>query len=131
MSPTPVRHPGNRKRTACTVSFSTALAVSSSAMVLRAGRQMTWRATLAACRLFAMTEAEAKDDALIAAAKSLPLSDRLLHSHWRVRSDAYADVVKEAGWAQDGTTQPLRDFGARQTPTLQRRAPQLAAVATH
>ena len=92
---------------------------------------MTWRATLAACRLVAMTEAEAKDDALIAAAKSLPLPDRLLHAHWRVRSDAYADVVKEAGWAQDGTTQPLRDFGARQTHSLQRRAPQLAAVATH
>jgi hypothetical protein len=78
-----------------------------------------------------MTEAESKDDAIIAAAKSLPLPDRLLHSHWRVRSDAYADVVKEASWAQDGSTQPLRDFGARHTHQLQPSAAPPAALATH
>jgi len=48
----------------------------------------------------------------VTAARALPLPDRLLHNHWRVRSEAYADVLKETGWAQDATTQPLCDFGA-------------------
>ena len=54
----------------------------------------------------------ADDEALVRAAKALPLPERLVHANWRVRVDAYADVVKEAGWAQDGSTPPLRDFGA-------------------
>jgi hypothetical protein len=54
----------------------------------------------------------ADDEALVTAARALPLPDRLLHNHWRVRSEAYADVLKETGWAQDATTQPLCDFGA-------------------
>ena len=98
---------------------------------------MTWRATLAACRLVAMTEAEAKDDALIAAAKSLPLPDRLLHAHWRVRSDAYADVVKEAGWRWTATrtrwTQAWRPWwpsSAKRTRSTPKGACLTVAVAT-
>ncbi len=54
----------------------------------------------------------ADDEAVITAARSLPMPERLSHAHWRVRSDAYADVVKEAGSAQGTLSQPLRDFGA-------------------
>lgn len=56
----------------------------------------------------------ADDDALVREAKALPLPERLAHANWRVRVDAYADVVKEAGCAQVASAQPLKDFGARQ-----------------
>jgi hypothetical protein len=54
----------------------------------------------------------ADDDALVREAKALPLPERLAHANWRVRVDAYADVVKEAVCAQDASAQPLKDFGA-------------------
>jgi hypothetical protein len=59
-----------------------------------------------------MADAPPDDEAVVREAKNLPLPERLVHAHWRVRSDAYADVVKEAGWAQDISTQPLKEFGA-------------------
>ena len=59
-----------------------------------------------------MEEGGGDDEALVRAAASLPLPERLSHAHWRVRSDACAEVVKEASWASEATTPPLREFGA-------------------
>lgn len=54
-------------------------------------------------------EDEAK---LLQEAKSLPFAERLTHKHWKVRSEAYLDVTKEAVWAENVTGGILKEFGA-------------------
>lgn len=55
-------------------------------------------------------EDEAK---LLQDAKSLPFGDRLTHKHWKVRSEAYLDVTKEAVWAENTASGVLKEFGER------------------
>lgn len=59
-----------------------------------------------------MADGAEEDDKLVREAKLLPLPERLAHASWKVRADAYADVAKEAGVAQNGSTPPLAEFGA-------------------
>jgi hypothetical protein len=83
--------------------------------------RLGWRACLCAAAarceerawpVMAESETTGDDDALVRDAKALPLAERLTHVNWRVRVDAYADVVKEVGWAEDADTPPLKEFGA-------------------
>lgn len=60
--------------------------------------------------IMASEEDEAK---LLQEAKSLPFCDRLTHKHWKVRSEAYLDVTKEAVWAESTSSGILKEFGAR------------------
>lgn len=56
--------------------------------------------------------AEEDEAKLLQDAKRLPFEDRLTHKHWKVRSEAYADVTKEAQWAENASSGVLKDFGA-------------------
>jgi hypothetical protein len=62
---------------------------------------------------------EADDDAVVRAAAKLAWPERLTHSHWRVRAEAYAAVTAAAATAADANASPLADFGA----IIQRAAP--------
>ena len=59
-----------------------------------------------------MADGAEDDDKVVREAKQLPLPERLSHTHWRVRADAYADVAKEAGSAADTSSASLTEFGA-------------------
>ena len=59
-----------------------------------------------------MADGAEDDDKLVREAAKLPIAERLAHSHWRVRADAYADVGKEASWAKETSTPTLTEFGA-------------------
>ena len=54
----------------------------------------------------------ADDEAVQKAARALPVSERLSHTLWKVRCDAYADVVKECGSAQAAGSALVKEFGA-------------------
>jgi cytoskeleton-associated protein 5 len=59
-----------------------------------------------------MADGAGDDDKAVREAKALPLPERLAHSHWRVRADAYADVGTEASSAADTSSASLSEFGA-------------------
>lgn len=59
-----------------------------------------------------MADGAGDDDKVVREAKALPLPERLAHSHWRVRADAYADVGTEASSAADTSSASLSEFGA-------------------
>lgn len=56
-----------------------------------------------------MADDEAK---LLAQAKSLPLEDRVSHKNWKVRSEAYEDIVAACDRAASFSDPIFREAGA-------------------
>eukprot|EP00854_Cymbomonas_tetramitiformis_P019551 gene19551-23382_t len=52
------------------------------------------------------------DEKLVKEAKSLPWPDRFAHKHWKVRSEAYQDIVEKSGRYANLSDPGMKDFGS-------------------
>ena len=76
-------------------------------------RQLKREASAALPQGGSMADGAMDDDgAQLAEARSLQLPERLVHKYWKARAEAYLEITKEAVWAADALSSPLKDFGA-------------------